>query len=185
MKFDMYCDWAPHGIGVVVVEEGRGVYYNRYETPWNNQSNSCQGELQAVNICLDIIEELGLKNVTIHTDHEPLIQSIERGTIPQCKKTRKKTSRANKVALYTKAINRITSNPEVSIVHCKAHSGHVFSNAADVLTRKTNETSVDWADRLRANNKFHTKAKSITKKNPTMWDVVQAWFVNLTYATAC
>ncbi|QIG60596.1 hypothetical protein VPT02_020 [Vibrio phage VPT02] len=185
MKFDMYCDWAPFGIGVVVVEEGRGVYYNRYETQWTNQSNSCQGELEAINICLDIIDELGLQNVTVHTDHEPLIQSLERGTIPSCKKTRKKTSRANKVALYTKTINRIKEGG-IDIVHCKAHSGHIFSNAADVLTRKPTENNPEWADRLRANNKFHSKAKSITKPNPTLWDVVQAWFVNLTYgAVAC
>ncbi|QIG66477.1 hypothetical protein KNV07_gp123 [Vibrio phage Cody] len=183
MKFDMYCDWSPAAIGVVVVEQGRGVYYNRFETEWHNHNNSCQGELEAVNICFNIVDELGLENVTIHTDHEPLVLAIERNIVPKCRGTKNKTSRANKIELYRNTIQRFLDRKDVKAVHCKSHANNVFNCAADVLARKQSEDAImgDWEQRLRANNKFHTAAKRATVTNPTLWDVAQAWFINMVY----
>ncbi|QKN84831.1 hypothetical protein KNV05_gp124 [Vibrio phage River4] len=180
MKFDMYCDWSPAAIGVVVVEQGCGVYYKRYETEWHN---STFGELEAVNICFDLVDELGLQNVTIHTDHEPLILAIERNVVPKCKKTKNLDTLANKVELYRNTMQRFQDRDDVKAVHCKSHAGNVFNCAADVLARKQSNDKImsDWEQRLRANNKFHTAARRATKPLPTLWDVAQAWFTNMVY----
>lgn len=183
MKIDMYCDWSPVAIGVVVVEQGYGVYYNRFETEWNSDRHSCLGELEAINICFDIIDELGLQNVTIHTDHEPLTLALENKAVPKCRRTRSKNMKEVKLEAYRNTMQRFQDRDDVQAVHCKSHAGNVFNCAADVLARKQSNDKImsDWEQRLRANNKFHTAARRATKPNPTLWDVAQAWFVNMVY----
>jgi ribonuclease HI len=180
MKFDMYCDWSPYGIGVVVVEEDKGVYYNHYKT---TESMPQRGEMQDINRCLDLVEELGLQNVTIHTDHLALVNSIKRGTPPMSKKM-VSAKRKKHQAMYTNTMQRV-SDLGVTVVYCRAHNNNPLSNAADMLTREESK-HVGWEKRLGSCVDFHNKAVEHTKALPTFWDVAQAWFINLTYgAVAC
>lgn len=171
-KFDMYCDWSIYGIGIVVVESDVGVFYKREETTQHKIPQL--GEMEGFAMCLDMIEELGLTNVTIHTDQDVLLNILNGHNIKF-----KKNPDLHK-AFYGNAQRSLDLG--VKVKWCKAHNGDAFSNAADVLTRKPVQES--YEARMASTKAFHNKTLELIKPLPTMWDVFKSWaFVSVTNLT--
>lgn len=178
MIYDFYCDWSSKGgIGIVCKHDGKGIFYKRIPSQYNDHKMSKWGELEAINAVLDIVEGLGLNSVILRTDHLEFVRYNRT-------KRLKITNKNRTMAEFIQETDSRLEGLGVQIKFCRSHNNVPLNQAADAIAK----SGENIEERLLSNHNFSTYARNMWANTVPperhildVFSMVEAWLINLSY----